>query len=141
MSKNMRQQGFTLIELMIVIAIIGILAAVALPAYKDYAVRAKAAEGISLSAGAKQATAEYFMSNSAWPKDNATAGLATSTDISGKYVTSVAVANNVITVTFNAVDAELSGKTIVLTGTANNGSIAWACTSTLDGRFLPSACR
>ncbi|MEO5364460.1 MAG: pilin [Magnetococcus sp. DMHC-8] len=85
--------------------------------------------------------AEYRMSTSNWPADNTTAGLAAAATISGTYVTSVTVANNVITVLFNAKDAILSGKTITLTGTENAGSISWACTSNLDPRYVPSACR
>lgn len=150
--KNGRQQGFTLIELMIVIAIIGILAAVALPAYKDYAVRAKVSEAVSLTSGAKQAVAETFMSSSVWPSTNTAAGLAldAGTDISGEYVSSVVVggggsATNVstITVTFKAsAPTEIQGKSIVLTPANQGGSISWSCSSAaIANQYLPSSCR
>ncbi len=144
--KNGRQQGFTLIELMIVIAIIGILAAVALPAYKDYTVRAKVGEALSLSAGAKLAVAETYMSTSAWPTSNATAGLP-ATAITGTYVASVVVgAAGKITITFNNVDSILSGATVTLTPTSavGDGMITWVCGSSLNAatpQYLPTSCR
>ncbi|MCH6548628.1 MAG: pilin, partial [Proteobacteria bacterium] len=79
------QQGFTLIELMIVVAIIGILAAIAIPAYQDYTVRAQVSEGLNLGGGAKTAVTEYFQDRGAWPVNNTEAGLdATPTNIKGK---------------------------------------------------------
>ncbi|HFC4221511.1 TPA: pilin [Neisseria gonorrhoeae] len=94
---NTLQKGFTLIELMIVIAIVGILAAVALPAYQDYTARAQVSEAILLAEGQKSAVTEYYLNNGEWPADNASAGVANPTEIKGKYVQKVEVKNGVVT--------------------------------------------
>ncbi|EMT8570712.1 pilin, partial [Neisseria gonorrhoeae] len=94
---NTLQKGFTLIELMIVIAIVGILAAVALPAYQDYTARAQVSEAILLAEGQKSAVTEYYLNHGIWPKDNGDAGVASSAEIKGKYVKSVTVAKGVVT--------------------------------------------
>ncbi|ENS7756303.1 pilin [Neisseria gonorrhoeae] len=94
---NTLQKGFTLIELMIVIAIVGILAAVALPAYQDYTARAQVSEAILLAEGQKSAVTEYYLNHGIWPKDNGDAGVASSSSIKGKYVKSVTVAKGVVT--------------------------------------------
>ncbi|HFA6192681.1 TPA: pilin [Neisseria gonorrhoeae] len=94
---NTLQKGFTLIELMIVIAIVGILAAVALPAYQDYTARAQVSEAILLAEGQKSAVTEYYLNNGEWPANNGNAGVASPADIKGKYVQSVTVANGVVT--------------------------------------------
>ena len=95
-----KQQGFTLIELMIVVAIIGILAAIAIPAYQDYTIRAQVSEGLSLSSGAKAAVAEFYQDSGNWPANNSQAGLEVSPYIQGKYTLQVAVtAGGVITLT------------------------------------------
>ncbi|OMH41588.1 prepilin-type N-terminal cleavage/methylation domain-containing protein, partial [Neisseria meningitidis] len=96
---NTLQKGFTLIELMIVIAIVGILAAVALPAYQDYTARAQVSEAILLAEGQKSAVTEYYLNHGEWPANNSSAGVASSTDIKGKYVQSVEVKNGVVTAT------------------------------------------
>ncbi|HGL9424186.1 TPA: pilin, partial [Neisseria gonorrhoeae] len=94
---NTLQKGFTLIELMIVIAIVGILAAVALPAYQDYTARAQVSEAILLAEGQKSAVTEYYLNNGIWPENNGDAGVASPSDIKGKYVESVTVAKGVVT--------------------------------------------
>lgn len=133
------QKGFTLIELMIVVAIIGILAAIALPAYQDYTKRSHVSEGLTLAAGAKAAVAEYYSSQGTMPANNAAAGLANS--ITGNAVTSVAVgANGNITITYNSKVA--NGTNIVLAPTVTSGGITWTCTGgTVDDKYRPSNCR
>ncbi|NVK86493.1 MAG: pilin [Gammaproteobacteria bacterium] len=132
--------GFTLIELMIVVAIIGILAAIALPAYQDYTKRSHVSEGLTLAASAKTAVTEYFSSEGAFPADNTEAGLAAAAQITGNAVTSVAVVNGVITVTYNA--KVENGNTIVLTPATAGGSIGWSCTGgTVDTKYRPANCR
>ncbi|EMT8938205.1 pilin, partial [Neisseria gonorrhoeae] len=94
---NTLQKGFTLIELMIVIAIVGILAAVALPAYQDYTARAQVSEAILLAEGQKSAVAEYYLNHGIWPENNDKAGVASASKIIGKYVQKVEVNNGVVT--------------------------------------------
>ena len=137
-----KQQGFTLIELMIVVAIIGILAAIAIPAYQDYTIRAQVSEGLNLTGGAKAAVTEYSMDTGRWPTDNAFAGLSAAGDISGKYTTQVAVLAGVVTVTYgNDAHALIVGSTLVMTPTTNPGSVEWVCSSAMADKHLPAACR
>ncbi|EMR8401431.1 pilin, partial [Neisseria gonorrhoeae] len=127
---NTLQKGFTLIELMIVIAIVGILAAVALPAYQDYTARAQVSEAILLAEGQKSAVTEYYLNNGEWPKDNASAGVAsTPTDIKGKYVQKVEVNNGVVTAQMKSdgVNKEIQGKRLSLWAKRENGSVKWFC--------------
>jgi type IV pilus assembly protein PilA len=123
------QKGFTLIELMIVVAIIGILAAIAIPAYQDYTIRAQVTEGLNLAAAAKTAVAESFASNQAWPGNNAAAGLDVAANINGKYVTSVTVGGGgQITIAYGNQATAIAGKTMTLTPyTSLNNDVSWQC--------------
>ncbi|HEZ4891922.1 TPA: pilin [Neisseria meningitidis] len=127
---NTLQKGFTLIELMIVIAIVGILAAVALPAYQDYTARAQVSEAILLAEGQKSAVTEYYLNHGEWPANNSSAGVASvSTDIKGKYVQKVEVAKGVITAQMasSGVNKEIQGKKLSLWAKRQNGSVKWFC--------------
>ena len=142
--KMQKQQGFTLIELMIVVAIIGILAAVAIPAYQDYTIRAKVTEGLSLASAGKTAVSEYFSANGGLPTDNTAAGMAQPTAISGNSVSQVEVGGSagagIITVTFSA--NTISGQTITLEPKTTGGKVVWDCTNgNLEGKYRPSSCR
>ena len=146
-----KQQGFTLIELMIVVAIIGILAAIAIPAYQDYTIRAQVSEGLSLSSGAKAAVAEFFQDSGSWPTNNELAGLeAVPANINGKYVSSVTVSGTatrgLITVAYNGPDANaaITAAELELEGDGTGGgSIVWDCRAgtNMQAKWLPAACR
>ena len=140
-----KQQGFTLIELMIVVAIIGILAAIAIPAYQDYTIRAQVSEGLNLSAGAKAAVAEYFMDSGNFPTTNAEAGVEAAGNITGNYVVSVTVgAGGAITVLYgNQANTQIAGDSITLTPGANAGSVDWTCAVAggMLPKHVPAACR
>ncbi|HGH6769490.1 TPA: pilin, partial [Neisseria meningitidis] len=161
---NTLQKGFTLIELMIVIAIVGILAAVALPAYQDYTARAQVSEAILLAEGQKSAVTEYYLNHGKWPDDNSNAGVASSSTIKGKYVEKVEVAKGVITAEMKSsgVNKEIQGKKLSLWAKRQAGSVKWFCgqpvtrastaatddvaadndaTKKIDTKHLPSTCR
>ena len=159
------QKGFTLIELMIVVAIIGILAAIAIPAYQDYTIRAQVSEGLNLAAAAKAAVAETYARSNQAPSDRSEAGLSpVATDTSGKYVESVDVAGGTILVTYSsAANPTVAGRIVGLQpyvtsdravvwrcgqGPAPHGAVAMdaaapsaAGATDIDPRHLPSACR
>ncbi len=160
---NKMQQGFTLIELMIVVAIIGILAAIAIPAYQDYTIRAQVSEGMNLAAAAKAAVSESYLNRGVWPKDRPAAGMSpNATDTAGKYVSGIAVVGGGIVVTFGYEShSNIGAKTLGLQPFLSpDDSVIWKCglsidpagadgaktpgtaaATTVSVQYLPSACR
>jgi type IV pilus assembly protein PilA len=145
--KHSNQRGFTLIELMIVVAIIGILAAVALPAYQDYTVRAKVSEVILAASGTKTAVAEAAQINAAMPTANSVSVASQASKfVSGVAYSQTSTSVGVITVTTTTADSNISNKTLQMTGTlATNGQVAWVCaagaTNPITAKYLPSSCK
>ena len=144
------QQGFTLIELMIVVAIIGILAAIAIPAYQDYTIRAQVSEGLNLAAASKAAVTEYFQDRGAFPTDNTQAGLSAANTIIGNYVDQVTVSNGQIQIRYDddaprTANQSLDDAILILSPTTTAGSVEWDCQGGnilgANPQWLPAACR
>jgi type IV pilus assembly protein PilA len=138
------QRGFTLIELMIVVAIIGILAALAIPAFQSYTIRAQVSEGLNIVGPLQSAVAEYNFDKGLFPTDNAEASLQIPTNYFGSYVESISVSGPVISIQFgNAANAKIHGEMLTLTATRLGGSMTWDCASAgvISTFYLPSICR
>jgi type IV pilus assembly protein PilA len=154
------QKGFTLIELMIVVAIIGILAAIAIPAYQDYTIRSQVTEGLNLADAVKTGVAEVFANTGAWPP--ALVNLGITAPPSGKYVTGVTVATGTIKIAYGGVNANaaIAAAELDLMPTVSpNGDVIWNCgyhtvvgaapasgaagamTNTILAKYVPAICR
>jgi type IV pilus assembly protein PilA len=142
------QKGFTLIELMIVVAIIAILAAIAISQYQDYVIRSQVSEGSSLADGMKTAVAEFYNNAGRFPGSNASAGLAVSTSIVGNYVSQVNAAGGPIVATYSSTsprkaNTAINGQSLTFSPVTSEGSITWECNKSagMQDKWVPQICR
>jgi type IV pilus assembly protein PilA len=142
------QKGFTLIELMIVVAIIAILAAIAISQYQDYVIRSQVSEGSSLADGMKTAVAEFYNNTGRFPGSNASAGLSVSTSIVGNYVSQVDAAGGAIVATYSSTaprksNTAINGQTLTFSPVTSAGSITWECNKSagMQDKWVPQICR
>jgi type IV pilus assembly protein PilA len=145
-----RPGGFTLIELMIVVAIIAILAAIAFPAYQSYVIRSQVAEGVVVSDNPKDAVWGFIATTGRMPADNDSAGLPAASSITGKFISSISVASGLMTITYSSTppqraNSAIDQRTLVLSPTLGPslGSILWKCqpSGTVPQPYLPTICR
>lgn len=129
---------------MIVVAIIAILSAIAIPQYQAYTIRTQASEGFIIASGAKTAIWEFMTNKGTFPRSNESAGLPRASSMSGKYVSGLVVTSGgLVTVSYGQAETndKLKAKNLLLSPVANGGSISWACKGSIDSRYLPTACR
>jgi len=140
----MHPRGFTLIETLVVVAVIGLLAAIAVPAYQVYVARSQVAEGLVVAGGVKIALAEFHADHGSWPAGHATLPLATPASISGRYVSATSVGSDGrITITYAtpASSARIRGHSLVLVPQVSDSSLHWACDGTMASLYRPALCR
>ena len=141
---NRVQQGFTLIEMMIVVAIIGILASMAIPAYQTYLVRAQVSEGLNLTGPLQSAVVEFYNERGNFPADNKAAAALPPANYAGEFVTGIAINGATIAITYgNGASAAIAGETVELTAVPGLGSLEWSCASggVIRESYLPRVCR
>lgn len=142
--KEKLQKGFTLIELMITVAIVGMLAAVALPAYQDYTIRSQVAEGLNLVGGAKVFVVDYYTNKGTLPQQSIDIDLPNTT---GRYVSSIQLVGGVLEITFSsnapqASNTSINGKKVFFTPVpTSTDNLNWICSSNADAKYLPTACK
>ena len=138
------QQAFTMIELMTVMAIIGVLTSFAIPAYQSYSIRAQIAEGLGMTGPLTLAVAAYQNDHGSYPSNNAAAALPPPSEYAGRFVDAIAISGNVISIRYgNEANALIQGRDVIFTATRTEGSVGWTCASggQISRSYLPPSCR